>query len=541
MDNEPDHISGSSESWIGKGHQALLRGISTAGALAVGISAAGLSYTGLLPFSTVAGMWPGTGLPGILGVALLICLVIGYTYAVIGSAVQRSGADYILASRVLSGPAAFLSSWVFVIISGLAAGSVAAFIPMVLLPTFGRVIAANSWLAGIIDLVDLLQKPQAMVLVGTLLVVGTFFIMFVPQRSMIRILSIGAVLILGAWGVFAAAFAIASPDGFSQAWNQIMGTGNFERVIPAAQSAGYFPVNNLNRMLLAGASLALFIYFGFFMTTFIAGEIKKPEQSIWRASAASLLISGIVLTGTAVFLERLVSKDWLAALSYLNLNSGFSGHEISWIFMFGAVLLPGLLVGLVLVAWIYSLINLIQAYLLFASRIMLAWAEDGLLPSGMAYVHPRYRSPLVTMLLAAILVEVGFVNKLLGGFFTEPMNFIYFAMISMLVPVAAVTFFPFLKKSWFQACPSFVRSKIGPLPVISITGFLTLVYLIILVILPLWVPDGIAPAGTAEIAIFVLISAAGLVWYGASRLAMRTGGGNTEEHLKMLPYSSSDH
>ena len=266
MENEPDLIAGSGESWIGKGHQALFRGISTAGAVAVGISASGLSYTGLLPFSTVAGMWPGTELPGILGVALVICLVIGYTYAVIGAAVPRSGADYILASRVLSGPVAFLSSWIFVIISGLAAGSVAAFIPMVLLPTFGRVIAANSGLTGVIGLVDLLQKPQAMALVGTLLVAGTFFFMFVPQRLMIRILSIGAVLILGAWGVFAAAFAVASPDGFSQAWNQVMGAGSFEGVIPAAQSAGYFPVNNLNRMVLAGASLALIIYFGFFAT-----------------------------------------------------------------------------------------------------------------------------------------------------------------------------------------------------------------------------------------------------------------------------------
>ena len=541
MANEPDIIAGSGESWIGKGHQALYRGISTAGAIALGISASGLSYTGLLPFSTVAGMWAGSDLPGILSVALAISLVIAYTYAVIGAAVPRAGADYILASRVLSAPAAFVSSWILVIISGLAAGSVAAFIPMVILPTFGRVIAANSGLPGLVDLVNSLQQPQAMILIGTLLVVGTFVCMFVPQRWMIRILSVGAVLILGAWLVIAVAFAGSSTAGFSQSWNQVMGAGSYEQVIPAAQSSGFFPVNNLSRVVLAGVSLALFIYFGYFVTTFVAGEIRKPERSLWRASGTSLVISWAVLGGTAYLVERVVPNRWLSAQSFLSLTPDFTGQAVPWIFIYAAVLLPGLLVGLVLAAWIYSLINLIQVYLFFSSRIMLAWAEDGLLPAGMAYVHPRYRSPLVTMLLAAVLVEVGLVNQLMGGFFTTPLNFVYFAMISMLVPVTAVTFFPFLKKNWYQACSPFVQNKIGPLPLVSLTGFLTLIYLIILVILPLWVPGGIAPAGPVEIAIFAFIFIAGLVWYWGRRLAMHSAGSRMEDHFKTLPHSSSDH
>jgi hypothetical protein len=89
MADGPDRVAGSSESWIGRGHQALYRGISAAGATVVGICALGLPYTGLLPFSTVTGMWAGADLPGMLTVALLVSLVAAYTYAVIGSAVSR--------------------------------------------------------------------------------------------------------------------------------------------------------------------------------------------------------------------------------------------------------------------------------------------------------------------------------------------------------------------------------------------------------------------------------------------------------------------
>jgi hypothetical protein len=129
----------------------------------------------------------------------------------------------------------------------------------------------------------------------------------------------------------------------------------------------------------------------------------------------------------------------------------------------------------------------------------------------------------------------------MGGFFTTPLNYVYFVLISMLVPVTSITFFPFLKKSWFQRCPPLVRMKIGPLPIISLTGFLTMVYLISLVISPLWVSGGIAPAGPAELVIFACMIASGLVWYWGRRLALRSEGIRVDETFKTLPHLSSDH
>src|SRR5512133_1215404 len=65
------------------------------------LSSIGLAYSGLLPFSAVAGIWPGSSLVGMLTVALVLALVHAYTYAVIGTIAPRYGADYVVASRVL--------------------------------------------------------------------------------------------------------------------------------------------------------------------------------------------------------------------------------------------------------------------------------------------------------------------------------------------------------------------------------------------------------------------------------------------------------
>ena len=49
---------------------------------------------GLIPFSWVAGVWPGSSIIGVLTVAMFFCLFHAYTYSVIGATMPRSAADY---------------------------------------------------------------------------------------------------------------------------------------------------------------------------------------------------------------------------------------------------------------------------------------------------------------------------------------------------------------------------------------------------------------------------------------------------------------
>lgn len=539
MVDSQDAKTGVQESWIGRGNNALLRGIGTPGVAVIGLTCISLSYAGLLLFSQLAGAWPGENLVGVLTIALVFCLLHAATYAMIGSAVPRSGADYILASRVLNGPVAFISSWVFVASSGLAAGSMVAFIPKTVLPIFiktGALIFSNPSLG---DVAAVVAQPQILVLIGTAVTVVAFLSMLVSQRTFLRILTGGIILAIAAWAVIYFALGSSSPQQFQSAWDQVMGTGSFDLVIPAAKDVGFNLTAQPGGMIQAGLLVGFLIFYGYISSTFIAGEVKKPERSLYRGSWFGLIAVWAVLTGATLLLQRLVAPDWIAAQSFLGQNHAYGGPSMPWINFYAAILAPSLpLLLLVLVAWIYTLVNLVQTYILITSRIMLAWADDGLLPAGMAYVHPRFRSPVVTMLAAAVLVQFGLVENLLGATTNPQANFIYFAVITMLVPVTAATFFPFLKKTWFEACPAFVRARLGPLPVISLVGMITLIYLIWLVAAPVLFPGGPSPDGLSGLITFGVMVVLGLAWYIGRRINLRTKGIKLEEALKSLPRSS---
>ena len=116
----------------------LVRTIGIFGAMVFGVHCISLSSSGLIPFSWVAGVWPGSSIIGVLTVAMFLCLFHAYTYSVIGATMPRSAADYTLGSRTLSAPLAFAASWTLVIFSAMVAGSLIAWIPKTALPVLFR-------------------------------------------------------------------------------------------------------------------------------------------------------------------------------------------------------------------------------------------------------------------------------------------------------------------------------------------------------------------------------------------------------------------
>lgn len=135
------------------------------------------------------------------------------------------------------------------------------------------------------------------------------------------------------------------------------------------------------------------------------------------------------------------------------------------------------------------------------------------MPEGVAYVHPQLRSPLVTLLIVAIIAEIGVVDAGQGGTIGSQLNFVFFAVITQLVAVTAMILFPYLKPAWFARAPRLVRLKIGKLPVITLVGSITLLYLLWLIISSFLYPVVAGPIHPASLVILVVFLGSGLVWY----------------------------
>jgi len=59
-----------------------------------GVHCISLSSSGLIPYSWIAGVWPGSSIIGVLTVAAIFCLFHACTCASIGATMPRSAADY---------------------------------------------------------------------------------------------------------------------------------------------------------------------------------------------------------------------------------------------------------------------------------------------------------------------------------------------------------------------------------------------------------------------------------------------------------------
>src|SRR5512136_3079799 len=161
----------------------LVRTIGTFGAMVFGVHCISLSSSGLLPFSSIAGTWPGSSIIGVLTVAAFFCLFHAYTYAVIGATMPRSAADYTMASRTLNAPLAFAASWTLVIFSAMVAGSLIAWIPLVAVPTLTRSMGIIFNNPGLVAFAGWSGSPVGIVVIGTVCTVITFVLMILPTRT----------------------------------------------------------------------------------------------------------------------------------------------------------------------------------------------------------------------------------------------------------------------------------------------------------------------------------------------------------------------
>ena len=465
----------------------LVRTIGVFGAMVFGVHCISLSSSGLIPFSWVAGVWPGSSIIGVLTVAMFFCLFHAYTYAVIGATMPRSAADYTLASRTLSAPLAFAASWTLVIFSAMVAGSLIAWIPKTALPVLFRTMGIVMGNQGFVDFASWCVTPLGIVLIGTICTIITFVLMIMPTRTILRILEVGFFLGLLAWVVLYFQLGTASKDAFPAAWDKFMGAGSYAARVDLAKANGMIINPNVGVMTLAGLIMGFWIFYGYYIPTFFAGEVKQAESTLITGSWASLLVTWAIFVVAAILLLRLVPAEWIAAESYLS-NAGIAdANPMPWITFYAAILKPSIvLLWIVAIAWVYTLINLAQTYFFYCSRIIFAWSFDRLIPEKVCYIHPTLNSPIVAILIITLIAEIGVLDASgwlwAGSVMGAQLNFVFFAACTMLVPVAAITLFPYTKPDLYENASAFVKRKIGKLPLITVVGTITWFFLLWLIL-----------------------------------------------------------
>lgn len=359
---------------------------------------------------------PGIGphvLPAFVFAALPAALA-GLAYAVLASAMPRAGGSYVYASRALDpylGFVASFSQWFSLCVAigvvsylivpflrdvAAAAGASALASGLETGPVRPAISLAFLWAAALVNVRGVKAYER--------LVVPLMFLTFL----------LGGVVIVAGFSFDHAAFAAALQ-------------AREARAVPAAAAAP------LTASILLPASALLFASFiGFDSIAQAGGESRDPGRNL-------PLAIGIAVVSVGIF--------------YL-LFTGAVYHAVPWQFVADEarrrdVTAPGLLGALLPPAWTVvivsgaavALIKDLPAMLLGVSRLMFAWAEDGIFPRGIAAVHPRFRTPHAAILASAGMATLGVLGCHVAGDFFVGIDILVTSMLVnfLLMAVSVLT------------------------------------------------------------------------------------------------------
>jgi basic amino acid/polyamine antiporter, APA family len=160
------------------------------------------------------------------------------------------------------------------------------------------------------------------------------------------------------------------------------------------------------RTLLPGAVLLFASFIGFDSIAQAGGEARRPGRDL---PLAIFIAVGVV----AVFYFLFTAAVYHTA-PWPYVATEARHRDVTAPGLLGVVLPPFWTVVIVSSASV-ALVKDLPAMLLGVSRLMFAWAEDGIFPAAVAAVHPRFHTPYVAILLSAAMATIGILGCHVAG------------------------------------------------------------------------------------------------------------------------------
>jgi amino acid transporter len=358
------------------------------GLTATGICAMVGAAVNVIPFM-IQRQVPGIG-PNVLPAYLLSAapaILAGLAYAMLASAMPRAGGSYVFASRALSPYLGFVASF-----SQWFSLSVVMGVVSFLVTPFLRDIAVALQWDGVAATLEHAVVRMAIAL-GVLWAATGLNLLGIKayERLMVPLMfltfALGSVVIV-------AGFRYDHVD-FLQA---LQARGDAAVVTGTAAP--------LSTTLLPASVLLFASFIGFDSIAQAGGEARRPSRDLPLAIFISV---GVVALFYFLFTAAVYHT---APWAYVAAEA--QRRDVTAPGLLGVVLPPFWTVVIVSSASV-ALIKDLPAMLLGVSRLMFAWAEDGIFPAGVAAVHPRFRTPHVAILLSAGMATISILGCHLAG------------------------------------------------------------------------------------------------------------------------------
>lgn len=325
--------------------------------------------------------------PAVVISFVLAAIAVGFTalcYAELSSTLPVAGASYSYAYAALGEVFAWVLAWMLSLEFGLAGSALAVGVSgylLSLLGDFGVTVPA----VFSTPLVQAVPSAHGVgfVVGGSLNLVAVAAVAVfaaVLIRGVTHSARLNAIMVFVKIGVLVAFVIVGAPHVQKANWHPF---------VPPSQ--GGFAFGGLG--VLRAASILFFAYLGFEAVATAALEARKPQRDIPIGILGSLIVATLVYVAVALVLTGLVPYSKLNVPDPVAVAVDVVGWPALTL-----IIKLGALAGLSSVLMINTFAH---------SRIWFAMSDDGLLPSFICAIHPRYRTPYLGTITVAAIAAIG--------------------------------------------------------------------------------------------------------------------------------------
>lgn len=334
---------------------------------------------------------PGIGpyvLPAFLFAAIPAALA-AFAYIVLSSAMPRAGGSYIYASRAINPYIGFVASFSQWFGLSIAIGVVA----YVIVPFLRDVFSALNLneLAALLD-TGLVRLTLSLLILWTFVLINIRGIKLY-EKTLIPLM----ILMFGLGAIVIVAGLIFNHHDFASALLAKEG-----RTIPTTSADFNWST------FLAGAAILFSSFIGFDSIAQAGGEARNPSLLLPKAIGIAIITVTLFYILFAYSLYHTVPWQFVAQEA--------SKKDVTAPGLLSYVLPSGWAVFIVLGATI-ALINDLPAMILSVSRLMFAWAEDGIFPKKMAAIHRTHHTPHLAICCSGLMATIGILGSHFAGDF----------------------------------------------------------------------------------------------------------------------------
>ncbi|MGQ4911617.1 MAG: APC family permease [Candidatus Thorarchaeota archaeon] len=493
-------------------------------------------------------LFPGASIPLSLAIAGVGFIPMFFVYSILATAMPRSGGDYVFISRGLHPALSFpvMMIYIFFTVSwnywngwGIANVGIAPTL------TVAGLVSGNS---AFFDMAAWVASDFGTVIIASIMVILTAVVVLLGMRFYAKLQRLLFLFVIISLGITLVTLGLTSSDVFKTQFDwfaqQVTGqTDMYDTIISTAQAGGFNPfaafsmIGTLSMMGMAAGNLS-YAYWG--ITNI--GEIKSAgnlKLTTIQVVGASILIT-VVWVLLALVVVDTFTQPFLGALSYQFWNwtaiAQAFGSE-PFLSTLVAILLPNpLFQGLLLFGALCSIYLYMPGILIGNTRYLFAMSFDRVLPSQIAYVDKRFNAPVVAIVLLTIVTEIWIILMTYVAGTGEWLTSVVFVTVAaqLLTCISGIVF-PFRKstKAIFESSPA-AKWKLGPIPAISIFGFLGAIWEGYFIYLYLTIPE-LGMSSPASSALLLGIFIVGFIAYFVIRAYRKKQGIDIDLAYKEIP------